>query len=210
MGNFGRSSVPDAIDYSETDDRFESLPAIWAQDQLQGPMFHNRKGESVLPEYLGPDPVPLNTGERLAIPGEEVRPKSPRKKGEWMSEVPLSKSVHDSALLKARQRNILRLKRANQKDWDTLSKYLPSDVSSFFPFGLEGPEDYHKVLVEWLSQLLEVLELGCPVPSRPPFIFDTSDEALAYNSEYLEDCGWSLPELFRRNRGSTIDHGSEF
>jgi hypothetical protein len=66
------------------------------------------------------------------------------------------------------------------------------------------------VSVEWLSQLLEVLELSCPVPSRPPFIFNTSDEALAHNSEYLEDRGWSLPELFRRNQGSTIDHGSEF
>jgi hypothetical protein len=105
-GLASRSSVPDAIDHSETDDQFGSLPAIWARDQLQGPMFQDRKGESVLSEYCGPDPVPLNTGERLAIPGE-VRPKSPQKKGEWMSEVPLSESVHDSALLKARQRNIL-------------------------------------------------------------------------------------------------------
>jgi hypothetical protein len=65
-------------------------------------------------------------GESLGTP-EGVRPRSPQKKGKWMSEVPLSKSVHDSALLKARQRNVLRLKRANEKDSDTLSKYLPSD-----------------------------------------------------------------------------------
>ena len=77
MGNFGRSSIPDAIDNSETDNRFESLPAIWARDLIRGPMFHNREGESVLPECLGPDPVPLNTGESLEIPGE-VRPKSPQ------------------------------------------------------------------------------------------------------------------------------------
>jgi hypothetical protein len=101
----------------------------------------------------------------------------------------------------ARQRNILRLKRANEKDWDTLSKYLPSDVSSFFPFGLEGPEDYHEVSVEWLSQLLEVLEMGCPVPSRPPFIFDTSDEALAHNSKYLEDCPVAKRDRIIRSLG---------
>jgi hypothetical protein len=136
-------------------------------------MPHSCEGESALPEYQGPDPVPPDIRAHLENP-EGVRPRGPRKKGEWMSEVPLLKSVHDSALLKARQRNVLCLKRANEKDWDTLSKYLPSDVSLFFPFGLEGPEDHHNVSEEWLSHLLEVVELDCPVPSWPPFRFDTS------------------------------------
>ena len=52
MGNFGRSSVPDAIYDSETDERSDSLLAIWARDQIQGPMFHSRGGESVLRSTL--------------------------------------------------------------------------------------------------------------------------------------------------------------
>jgi len=209
MGKFGCSSTPDAINDAKTDEIFASLPAIWSRDQIQDPMSYSLGGEAALPGYPGLDPVPPSTSERWETP-ERVRPKIPRKRGEWVSEVPLSKSVHDSALLKARQRNVLRLKRANEKDWDTLSKYLPSDVSSFFPFGLEGPDDHHDVSEEWLSQLLEVSGMDCPVPSRPPFRFETNDEALAHNSKYLEDCGWCLSELFRRNRGTTIDHGSEF
>jgi hypothetical protein len=52
MGNFGPSSVPDAIYDSETDERSDSLLAIWARDQIQGPMFHSRGGESVLRSTL--------------------------------------------------------------------------------------------------------------------------------------------------------------
>ena len=141
MGNFGRTSVPEAINDSEADECCGSLSAIWSWDHIQEPMLRSRRGESALPELPGPDPVPINAGEHPKV----VHPRSPWKKGEWMSEVPLSKSCHDSALLKARQRNVLRLKRANKKDWDTLSKYLPSDVSSLFLFGMEGPDDYHSV-----------------------------------------------------------------
>ena len=153
--------------------------------------------ESVLSEYCGPDPVPLNTGERLAIPGE-VRPKSPQKKGEWMSEVPLSKSVHDSALLKARHRNVLRLKKVNVR------------CQFVFPVWAGGSRGLPQSVGEVVVAVVGSVGAGLPSPESNTIIFNTSDEALAHNSKYLADCGWYLSELFRRNRGSTIDHGSKF
>ena len=89
MGNFGRSSVPEGIDDPKDDGCLEYPSAIWSRDPIQQPMLRSLGGESALPEYQGPDPVPINAGERPEV----VHPRSPWKKGEWMSDVQLSKSI---------------------------------------------------------------------------------------------------------------------
>ena len=61
----------------------------------------------------------------------------------WLDEVPRS-SPGDVALQKARERNVRRLREATANDCRILSKYLPSDISVFFPFGLMGPDDYYQ------------------------------------------------------------------
>jgi hypothetical protein len=158
------------------------------------------------PEGLEPPDV----GEESNSKASGVGVKTRVNKSGWVDQILSTTASHDSALRKARQRNVLRLKMANEKDWDTLSKYLPSDASSFFPFGVEGPEDFHVVPGEWLKRVLRVAQTDCPVPSPPPVRFETCDEALEHNSLYLQQCGWNFEEVFKRNRGTTIDHGSEF
>jgi hypothetical protein len=162
-------------------------------------------------EYTHEGPEKTDVGEAPSRkPTGGDTPTGNKGRGGWIDQILRSTVAHDSALRKARERNVLRLKMANERDWDTLSKYLPSDAAAFFPFGLEGPEDFHVVSRTWLKRVLKVARTDCPVPSCPPVRFETSDEALEHNSSYLRDCGWDFEEVFRRNRGTTIDHGSEF
>jgi hypothetical protein len=51
----------------------------------------------------------------------------------------------DPALARARRRNNIRLRKAIEANWTLISKYLPSDACLFFPFAIEGPDDFYKV-----------------------------------------------------------------
>ncbi len=63
--------------------------------------------------------------------GSKGKPKvGPRKEdwGGWLASLP-SGPESDPALARARRRNSVRLRKANEADWSLISKYLPSDVS---------------------------------------------------------------------------------
>ena len=127
----------------------------------------------------------------------------------WLSGMP-KKSKGDAALDRSRLRNVRRLRVANDQDNNILSKYLPSEARAFFPFGVEGPDDFRAPSSAWVSEVIAVAETRCPVPKKPFVAFDCSQSALEQNTRYLESCGWDMVEVFRQHIGTTVDHGSEF
>jgi hypothetical protein len=116
----------------------------------------------------------------------------------------------DAALQKARGRNLKRLEEANENDGKILGKYLPSDVAAFFPFGVEGPDDRSCPPDEWVEDIMKVAMEDCRVPSKPAFEFGVSIDSIDHNTKLLEECMWDLDEALKRQKGSTVDHGSEF
>ena len=128
---------------------------------------------------------------------------------EWLDEVPRS-SRGDAALDKARVRNVRRLREATVSDCKILSKYLPSDISVFFPFGLVGPDDHFQPSRDWLNGVIRVAKAVCAVPGPPLVRLSLDQDDLDHNTRFLADCDWDLEEVFRRHAGTTVDHGSEF
>ena len=128
---------------------------------------------------------------------------------EWLNDVP-STSRGDAALERARERNVKRLREATANDCQILSKYMPSDISVFFPFGVVGPDDYYKPSPRWVEEVLDVARTVCTVPGPPHVRLGLDQEDLDHNTSFLEDCGWSLEEVFHRHVGTTVHHGSEF
>ena len=127
----------------------------------------------------------------------------------WIHEA-LKGSNVDPALQRARRRNAIRLLKANESDLNILSKYLPSDIAAFFPFEIEGPEDYYNVKASWLGELLEVAKSRCDTPLAPCVRLGTAPLDLDHNTSYLESCDWDFEKLFERHANTTVDHGSEF
>ena len=103
-----------------------------------------------------------------------------------------------------------RLREATANDCKILSKYLPSDVSIFFPFGIVGPDDYFRPSKSWVDGLLEVAKSECKVPGPPHVRLGLDQEDLDHNTGFLAECDWDLEEVFRRHVGTTVYHGSEF
>jgi hypothetical protein len=119
-------------------------------------------------------------------------------------------SGKDEALSKARMRNVARLREANENDENELSKYLPSDISKIFPFGLVGPEDNSKPSSEWTNKVALVGRTPCEVPESPLFSFSTDEESVRKNTDFLISRGWDLKAALADHQGSTVGHGSEF
>jgi hypothetical protein len=119
-------------------------------------------------------------------------------------------SGSDPALQRARRRNALRLLKANESDLNILSKYLPSDVAIFFPFEIEGPEDYYDVEMSWLAELIEVAKSKCDPPKAPHVRLGTAPTDLDHNTRYLESCDWDFEKVMAQHVNTTVGHGSEF
>jgi hypothetical protein len=127
----------------------------------------------------------------------------------WVHDVTKGSSS-DPALQRAKRRNALRLWKANESDLNILSKYLPLDIAVFFPFEIEGPEDYHDVEMSWLAELIEVAQSECNTPRAPHVRLGTAPMDLDHNTRYLESCDWDFEKVFAHHVETTVDHGSEF
>ena len=128
---------------------------------------------------------------------------------EWLDEVPWE-TQGDAALARARARNVKRLREATVNDCLILSKYMPSEISVFFPFGIVGPDDYYQPSQGWVKEVLSVARTVCTVPKPPHIRLGVGQDDLDHNTRFLADCDWDLGEVFRRHVGTTVDHGSEF
>ena len=78
--------------------------------------------------------VDLATDEQEVLRDEKSAARMARETN-WVHEISKG-SKGDAALHRARRRNAIRLKQANEKDAQIMSKYLPSDIAVFFPFGI--------------------------------------------------------------------------
>ena len=92
-------------------------------------------------EYTGPLERGGNDQPHLAAKAKSTH--------HWLSEMP-KKSRGDAALDRSRLRNVRRLRTANDQDNNILSKYLPSEARAFFPFGVEGPDDFRAPSSSWV------------------------------------------------------------
>ena len=155
-----------------------------------------------------PQNVDLATGKEEALRDNPSQARA-RRETSWIDE--LSKgSSSDVSLHRARRRNALRIKRANEGDAQIMSKYLPSDVEVFFPFGLEGPDDIHEVEIGWLEEVIATAKSVCPVPKAPLIRLGTAPSDLDHNTDYLAACDWDFGRVFEQHARTTVDHGSEF
>ena len=134
---------------------------------------------------------------------------SPIDRFQWTERMS-SLSQGDAGLHRARTRNLERLREANTQDLRELSKYLPSDVRVFFPFGIEGPDDRSRPSKSWLDEIERVGRTPCPVPVPPLFSFTTTEDDARANTKFLSDRNWNLRSALDDQQGSTVSHGSEF
>lgn len=116
----------------------------------------------------------------------------------------------DKALQKAIERNLERVRSADERDKEILSKYLPEDIGRFFPFRVSGPDDFRIPSDDWVNEVIAVSKEPCPVPKKSDLEHGIGEKELEHNTRYLADCDWDLEKVFQRNRGTTINHGSEF
>jgi len=156
--------------------------------------------------YHRQENVDLATSEKDTL----TKPGPQKERGSlWIDDVQIGPGT-DPALQRARRRNVVRLKKANEADMNIMSKYLPSDSVAFFPFDVEGPEDGYEVEESWLNKVLWVAKSKSPTPSPPWVRFGTSPVDLDHNANYLESCDWDFGKVFAHHKGTTVDHGSEF
>jgi len=124
----------------------------------------------------------------------------------------LSERGVDDALDKAKVRNELRIRLANERDLAIVGKYLPANIKCFFPPSLRlvGPDDLGRSSGEWLEELMEVVASDCIIPTKPDFKFDTDRASIEANGRLLEEAGWDMEKLMRSQQNTTAWHGSEF
>ena len=116
----------------------------------------------------------------------------------------------DPALSRARKRNQVRIRHANEADIAIISKYLPKEASAFFPMRMVGPDDSFQAPDSWLEEIGEVISTEPPLPRRPDFQFSTEPSAIEANGALLESFGFDFEKLLESQRGTTAWHGSEF
>jgi len=118
----------------------------------------------------------------------------------------------DRALDRARTRNDLRIRLANERDLAIVGKYLPSDIECFFPPALRlvGPDDFGRPSATWLERIREVVATDCIIPRKPAFRFDTSRSSIEENRSLLAGADWDMEKLMSSQKNTTAWHGSEF
>ena len=116
----------------------------------------------------------------------------------------------DLRLRAAHQRNVKRIRLANEADEEIIGKYLPANIEYFFPCQWSGPVDDIAGDDDWLEEVIQVASSECPIPDAPLFDFETTEEAMHHNSKILEQHNFDLEAALEAQRGTTVWHGSEF
>ena len=113
---------------------------------------------------------------------------------------------------RAQSRNRQRISTRNSQDETTIRKfhYLPSEVPSFFPEPVDAPNDCFIPAPSFLQNLKKVHHTPVDPPAKPPFRFDTSEEALRHNAEVLSSADFDLERVLLDHQSTTLGFGSEF
>jgi hypothetical protein len=112
------------------------------------------------------------------------------------------------------ERNANRLEQANRADvntlGETLSVYLSSDPNLFLPEPVVGPDDSFPTPGWFLHELQIIADSPCPVPAKPDIQFEVSMLAAQHNANLLQEFDYDIAKLLDKQRGTTLDFGSEF
>jgi hypothetical protein len=107
----------------------------------------------------------------------------------------------------ADRRNQDRVERVNTSDQKLISKYLPMTVDEFLPSKIPGPGDAFRPPAWLMEAVKSVATAKAPAP---PVMFDLSEEAVRFNTDFLKDRNLSLQHLLSQHQDTTLGFGSEF
>jgi hypothetical protein len=110
----------------------------------------------------------------------------------------------------ATRRNDTQLDAAVHKDTKIMSKYLPSDPTSYNTMTATGPNN-HFTPPAWLMKAIkEVAHKVAPTPNKPPPDFQMNQEAATHNLTLLKKCGFDFGQFLQQHQAMTLNYGSEF
>jgi hypothetical protein len=131
--------------------------------------------------------------------------------------------------LAANSRNLARIWSANVNDQITLGEsisnhptegaetkkqktttYLETDINSFLPEEVQGPDDSFTPPTWFLKAIREIAQTKVPTPTKPPFMFEATAEAAEHNGKILARAGFDVGKVLKAHQLSTLGYGCEF
>jgi hypothetical protein len=152
-----------------------------------------------------PPQTPGQSNHRVAFGPDPPRVATP-------SSVAVDLSSPNPRLLQATQRNLARIDEANLTDTVTLGKlgYLKADPAFYFAAPVKGPDDSFDAPDWFLNKLRTIASATVPIPEKATIRFEVSANAADYNADLLRSLNYSIPDLLKSQRGTTVSFGSEF
>ena len=170
-------------------------------------------------------------GANVALPEIAIRhpgetAPSPSDNANARFPIPGSPSKRTTA---ANSRNLARIQSANVNDQITLGEsrsnrptegeatkknttnYLQTDVNSFLPEEVQGPDDSFTPPAWFLKAIRTIAQTNVPTPTKPPFKFEATAEAAEHNGKILAQAGFDvLGRVLKAHQLSTLGYGCEF
>lgn len=88
--------------------------------------------------------------------------------------------------------------------------YLPATAEAFLPDEVRSPDDTFTPPAWFLAALTAIAEAPVPTSKRPPFQFEVSEAAVAYNGKVLAKAGFDVGRVLADHQGTTLGYGCEF
>jgi hypothetical protein len=108
-------------------------------------------------------------------------------------------------------RNYNRVRARDEADANIICKYLPPNIASIFDPPCVSIDKDDFVPSAWLHESIDrIAKELVPVPKKPPFKFDRSRAARAFNTELLLDHDYDLSQILEKSQDTTLAYGSEF
>ena len=168
--------------------------------ELEGPTTDPKA--STLSPHLTPAKRPIESSDQLAA---RLRTRRKERNQERLSKANTSDETiigesTDSAVLGSR----------TTEQYDSGKTYLDSRVETFFPRPVVGPNDYFQPPPWFLRALRTIASTPVRTPDKPPFQFESTQEAAAANAKLLASFDYDLGIVIKKFTTTTLGYGSEF
>jgi hypothetical protein len=170
-------------------------------------------------------------GANVALPGSGTRhpgDSAPTHSDDANARFPIPGSPSKRTIA-ANSRNLARIQSANVNDQITLGEsrsnlrtegkatkkkpttnYLQTDVNSFLPEEVQGPDDSFTPPAWFLEAIRTIAQTNVPTPTKPPFKFEATAEAAEHNGKILARAGFDVGRVLEAHQLSTLGYGCEF
>jgi hypothetical protein len=88
--------------------------------------------------------------------------------------------------------------------------YLTADPAFYFAAPVKGPDDSFDAPDWFLKELRTIASATVPIPEKSTIRFEISANAADYNADLLRSLNYSIPDLLKSQRGTTVSFWSEF